>query len=102
MNDDLALVLDLAAEAAELRAHLQAFRRQIDGHDAYLGPKDDDELRAEWLRYWRLRQVLSQFCDEHFLASQASSRQDLRAFFIAFAAVLVLVDLARSIREYFS
>jgi hypothetical protein len=93
-------VIDLAEYFRELKERAAQLQAQIGPSDrGYFTPDEESSTRSLLISYWQARnalfELITSFRDDDSL--DAASRP--RAFLIAFAAALILVDAARFLRE---
>lgn len=93
-------VTDLGEYFQELKEREAALETQIGPSDrGYFTPNEESQTQSLLISYWQARnalfELITSFRDDESL--DAASRP--RAFLIAFAAALVLVDAARFLRE---
>ena len=94
-------VLSVATFFAEMKQRAAALvaAQQVE-HRGYFTPSEEDNLRGLQISYWQARAALLELAHA-FHRQQAAMTADERraAFIVAYAAVVLLVDAARFLRE---
>ena len=85
----------LKLAAADMRSHFGA------GDRGYFTPSEDEQVRHLHVSYWQSRNALFELILSYKPEAQPSDHVKQDAFLVAFAAVVLLVDAARYLREQF-
>jgi len=99
---DAAVVISVARQFAELQARTGTLLDGFQGSSrGYLTPTEDEAVRHLLVSYWQSRSALLELVTAFRRETDFDAQQRPRAFLVAFAAALVLIDAARFLRERF-
>lgn len=86
----------------ELRTRCVEMRQQISARDrGYFTPAEDETVRQALVSYWNAREALRETISQIRSSTTLASDDGPRAFLIAYAAGILLVDAARFMRDAF-
>jgi len=101
--DGAQAVVDIAAYFEELKSRATAMQQQVQAQDrGYFTPTEDEQTRQLLVSYCQSRAALFDVVDAFRDQDWSDPRADKRAFAVAYAAAVLLVDAARFVRESFS
>ncbi len=102
--DDLAAqtVIDLADHMRRLRSEAERLQSVFETRQrGFFTPSEDDQVFHHWISYHKARNALLDLIDSIRRSAGSASEETMNEFIVAYAAALVLVDAARSLRDLF-
>lgn len=96
-------VTHLASHMARLKQAAQQFQQTAQAVErGYFSPVEDDQVVHLWVSYHMARNALFELINSYQQSNAEKTAGDLEQFAHAFAAVVVLVDAGRFLRELFA
>jgi hypothetical protein len=101
MQGQIRSVVDIASYFQELRGVVLALAERITpSHRGYFTPDEEDQVQGLVVSYWQARHALFELLISFHDDEDLQEEDRPKAFLVAFAAALVLVDAARFLREH--
>ena len=95
-------VVDLADHMNRLRSDAIAFQESFaTGERGYFSPTEDEQVTHLWVSYHQSRNALLELINQIRTDVGQPSDETIGEFLIAYAATVVLVDAARTLRDLF-
>ncbi|MGI9427715.1 MAG: YiiX/YebB-like N1pC/P60 family cysteine hydrolase [Bythopirellula sp.] len=96
-------VAHLSEHMSRLKEAATQFRQSTNARDrGYFSPTEDDQVLHLWVSYHMTRNALFELTTPYRDDAAAAEKASLTDFAVAYAAAIILVDAARSIRELFA
>lgn len=97
-----ATVVNLADHMNRLRQDAVTFRDTFEtGQRGFFSPSEDDQVLHLWVSFHKSRSALFELINSIRQSVGRASEERLEEFAVAYAATLVLVDAARTLRDLF-
>ncbi|NND96653.1 MAG: hypothetical protein HKN47_04910 [Pirellulaceae bacterium] len=97
-----ATVLDLAEHMNRLRNDAESFRESfLTGDRGYFSPTEDEQVTHLWVSYHQARNALLELIHSIRSSVGEPTRETVGEFLTAYAATVVLIDAARTLRDLF-
>ncbi len=95
-------VIDVSAHFARLRSEAQRLQGVFKARErGFFTPSEDDQVLHLWVSYHQARGALLELIDSIRRSAKKASDECIEEFVIAYAAGVVLVDAARTLRDLF-
>ncbi len=94
-------IVDLADHMQRLRESAELLKREIAAERGFFSPSEDDQISALWVSYCKSRAALHELIGSVRDRVGKPSGEHVGEFALAYAAALILVNAARSLRVLF-
>ncbi len=102
-ESDVSTVLNVAQHMIQMRQRAESMRSSFAAATrGYFTPTEDDQVLQLWVSYHKARMALLEVLHSIRTTSGKASEENAAEFSIAYAAALILVDAARTLRDLFA
>ncbi|TWU49648.1 YiiX/YebB-like N1pC/P60 family cysteine hydrolase [Rubripirellula reticaptiva] len=100
---DVSTIVHLADHMREMRLRAQAMKASFEtGQRGFFTPTEDDQVVQLWVSYHMARAALLETLHSIRTTAGKASEENAAEFSLAYAAALILIDAARTLRDLYS